>query len=102
MDAMELLHTRYSALKLGEPAPSAQAVRAMLVHVGSPSRSAPYRLAPSIRSLRMTEAVDLKSATQARVAVTPEVHRSLPEMQESDFKRANAMPDTGHNEKMCA
>ena len=30
MDAMELLHTRYSALKLGEPAPSAQAVRAML------------------------------------------------------------------------
>ncbi len=30
MDAMQLLHTRYSALKLGEPAPSAQAVRAML------------------------------------------------------------------------
>jgi nitroreductase len=30
MDAMELLRTRYSALKLGEPAPSAQAVRAML------------------------------------------------------------------------
>jgi len=30
MNAMELLHTRYSALKLGEPAPSADAVRAML------------------------------------------------------------------------
>ena len=30
MDAIDLLRTRYSALKLGEPAPSAQAVRAML------------------------------------------------------------------------
>src|SRR5437016_11757486 len=30
MDAVELLLTRYSALKLGEPAPSAQAVQAML------------------------------------------------------------------------
>ena len=30
MDAMELLRTRYSALKLGEPRPSAQAVQAML------------------------------------------------------------------------
>jgi nitroreductase len=30
MDAMELLRTRCSALKLGEPAPSAQAVHAML------------------------------------------------------------------------
>jgi hypothetical protein len=30
MDAMELLRTRCSALKLGEPAPSPEAVRAML------------------------------------------------------------------------
>jgi nitroreductase len=30
MDAMQLLQTRYSALKLGEPAPSPEAVRAML------------------------------------------------------------------------
>ena len=30
MEAMELLRTRYSALKLGEPPPSAQAVHAML------------------------------------------------------------------------
>jgi nitroreductase len=30
MDAMALLRTRFSALKLGEPAPSAQAVQAML------------------------------------------------------------------------
>jgi nitroreductase len=30
MDAMELLRTRFSALKLGEPAPSAEAVQAML------------------------------------------------------------------------
>jgi nitroreductase len=30
MDATELLRTRFSALKLGEPAPSAQAVQAML------------------------------------------------------------------------
>jgi len=30
MDAMELLRTRFSALKLGEPAPSAQTVEAML------------------------------------------------------------------------
>src|ERR1700694_5364905 len=30
MDAMELLRTRFSALKLGDPAPSAQAVHAML------------------------------------------------------------------------
>ena len=30
MEAMELLRTRFSALKLGEPAPSAQAVQAML------------------------------------------------------------------------
>jgi len=30
MDALELLRTRYSALKLGEPPPSAQAVHAML------------------------------------------------------------------------
>src|SRR5712691_9067563 len=29
MDAIELLRTRYSALKLGEPAPSVQAVHAM-------------------------------------------------------------------------
>ncbi len=36
MDALELLHTRYSALKLGEPAPSAQAVRAMLESRSSP------------------------------------------------------------------
>ena len=30
MDAMELLRTRFSALKLGEPAPSAQTIEAML------------------------------------------------------------------------
>jgi len=30
MDAMELLRTRFSALKVGEPAPSAQTVEAML------------------------------------------------------------------------
>jgi nitroreductase len=30
MDAMELLRTRFSALKLGDPAPSAQTVEAML------------------------------------------------------------------------
>ena len=30
MEALELLRTRYSALKLGEPTPSAQAVHAML------------------------------------------------------------------------
>jgi hypothetical protein len=30
MDAIKLLRTRFSALKLGEPAPSAQAVDAML------------------------------------------------------------------------
>ena len=30
MDALELLRTRYSALKLGEPPPSAQAVQAIL------------------------------------------------------------------------
>ena len=47
MDAMELLHTRYSALKLGEPAPSAQAVRAMLesaARVPDHGRLLPWRL----------------------------------------------------------
>jgi len=47
MDAMQLLHTRYSALKLGEPAPSADAVRAMLesaAHVPDHGRLLPWRL----------------------------------------------------------
>jgi nitroreductase len=47
MDAIELLHTRYSALKLGEPAPSADAVRAMLesaARVPDHGRLLPWRL----------------------------------------------------------
>ena len=47
MDAMQLLHTRYSALKLGEPAPSAEAVLAMLesaAHVPDHGRLQPWRL----------------------------------------------------------
>lgn len=47
MDAMQLLHTRYSALRLGEPAPSAEAVRAMLesaAHVPDHGRLNPWRL----------------------------------------------------------
>jgi nitroreductase len=47
MDAMELLHTRYSALRLGEPAPSAQAIRAMLesaARVPDHDRLRPWRL----------------------------------------------------------
>jgi len=47
MDAMELLHTRYSALRLGEPAPSAQAIRAMLesaARVPDHDRLKPWRL----------------------------------------------------------
>src|SRR5256712_5611818 len=47
MDAMELLRTRFSALKLGEPAPSAQAVHAMLESAGrapDPGRLQPWRL----------------------------------------------------------
>ena len=47
MDAMELLRTRYSALKLGEPAPSAQAVEAMLesaARVPDHGRLHPWRL----------------------------------------------------------
>ena len=47
MDAMELLHTRYSALKLGEPAPTAHAVRAMLesaARVPDHGRLLPWRL----------------------------------------------------------
>ena len=47
MDAMDLLHMRYSALKLGEPAPSAQAVRAMLesaARVPDHGRLLPWRL----------------------------------------------------------
>ncbi len=44
---MELLRTRYSALKLGEPPPSAQAVHAMLesaAHVPDHGRLQPWRL----------------------------------------------------------
>src|SRR6476469_3301662 len=47
MDAMQLLHTRYSALRLGEPAPSVEAVRAMLesaAHVPDHGRLNPWRL----------------------------------------------------------
>ena len=47
MDAIQLLHTRYSALKLGEPAPSAKAVRALLesaAHVPDHGRLLPWRL----------------------------------------------------------
>ena len=47
MDAMELLHTRYSALRLGEPAPSAPALRAMLesaARVPDHDRLKPWRL----------------------------------------------------------
>src|SRR5438132_10502038 len=47
MDAMELLRTRFSALKLGEPAPSTQAVHAMLESAGRApdhGRLQPWRL----------------------------------------------------------
>jgi nitroreductase len=47
MDALELLRTRFSALKLGEPAPSAQAVRAILESVARApdhGRLQPWRL----------------------------------------------------------
>ena len=47
MDALQLLHTRYSALKLGEPAPSPEAVRAMLesaARVPDHGRLLPWRL----------------------------------------------------------
>ena len=47
MDAIHLLHTRYSALKLGEPAPSTEAVHAMLEstgHVPDHGRLTPWRI----------------------------------------------------------
>src|SRR3954465_8991225 len=47
MDAMQLLHTRYSALRLGEPAPSPEAVRAILdsaARVPDHGRLLPWRL----------------------------------------------------------
>jgi nitroreductase len=47
MEAMELLHTRYSALRLGEPAPSPQALSAMLesaARVPDHDRLKPWRL----------------------------------------------------------
>jgi len=47
MDATELLRTRFSALKLGDPAPSAQAVQAMLESAGRApdhGRLQPWRL----------------------------------------------------------
>jgi nitroreductase len=47
MDAMQLLHTRYSALQLGEPAPSAEAVHAMVesaAHVPDHGRLQPWRV----------------------------------------------------------
>ena len=47
MDAMHLLHTRYSALKLDEPAPSPEAVRAMLesaARVPDHGRLLPWRI----------------------------------------------------------
>ena len=47
MDAIELLHTRYSASKLGEPAPSPEAVHALLesaAHVPDHGRLLPWRL----------------------------------------------------------
>jgi nitroreductase len=57
MDAMPLLHTRYSALKLGEPAPSAQAVRAMLesaARVPDHGRLLPWRLILIERDARLS------------------------------------------------
>ena len=47
MDAIQLLHARHSALKVGEPPPSTQAVRAMLeaaARVPDHGRLLPWRL----------------------------------------------------------
>ncbi|MDB5922966.1 MAG: nitroreductase [Betaproteobacteria bacterium] len=57
MDAMQLLHTRYSALKLGEPAPSAQALRAILesaAHVPDHGRLQPWRLILIVKDARLS------------------------------------------------
>src|SRR5207302_1775848 len=81
-------------------------VRGTLVHGSSPSTVATFRFSPAICSLvRVAPArgsVGLQSETQARVPDTPKAHRSLPEMQASINKAANAMPDTGHNENIRA
>src|SRR5258706_16178764 len=47
MDAITLLHTRYSASKLGDPAPSPESVRALLesaAHVPDHGRLLPWRV----------------------------------------------------------
>lgn len=76
MDAMQLLHTRYSALKLGEPAPSAQAVRAMLesaARVPDHGRLLPWRLILVEGDARLSLGEALAEALSRRNPLTNEL-----------------------------
>jgi nitroreductase len=69
MDAMQLLQTRYSALKLGEPAPSAQALRAIFesaAHAPDHGRLEPWRLILIERDARVSFGEVLAEALSRR------------------------------------
>jgi len=86
MDAMELLRTRFPALKLGEPAPSAQAVQAMLDSAGRApdhGRLQPWRVILVEGDARLefgkvlTEALSLRNPLANEQALAREREKAL-------------------------